>query len=335
MNHPSSIFSYSLKKPKERGWYDLSGMSQALPEDILSHKQNQFIYIHWLEHKNFNSLYRCYEIPKRSGGTRLIATPHPVLKTLQRYIKELLHSHGSLHENCHGFRRGRSIKTNALPHVGQEMVINIDIKDFFPSVTEKLVRQMFEALEFENINFLTALTTRLNGLPQGAPTSPIIANIVCFDLDNKLSDLIGAETGVYTRYADDITISGKSGIQRILPAVREILHEHGFGLNTSKTRIQRRGERQEVTGLTVNEKVSIPRHIRKKLRAANHYLENGMTPTWNGSDMSEASFDGHISYLLSIHPELKDSFNSPFCFYDEKGEDGDMFDLDGYDSNLC
>lgn len=286
--------------------------------------------MHWEKHKNFNSLYRCYEIPKRSGGTRKIEVPHPTLKVFQRFIMESLYSHVNLHKDCHGFCRGRSIKSNALPHVGQEIVINIDIKNFFSSVTARLVAQMFEELGHKDTDFLTALTTRLNKLPQGAPSSPIIANLVCYDLDKKLSSLVGDKDGIYTRYADDITISGNVGIQHILPTVKQVLYVAGFRLNKSKTRFQRRGQRQEVTGLTVNEKVSIPRHIRKKIRAAIHYQANGKQPTWNGDMISAASLDGHINYLVSIHPELKNSHKYPFDGYNAEGFDPSGFDRDGF-----
>lgn len=314
MDHPPSAFQH---KPNRNGWYESFPPLPWIELPSLRHLPGyKFLCIHWAHRKSFDSLYSESIIPKRSGGERLIENPHPVLKTHQRNMLDLLDASANYHDCCHGFRRGRSIKTNALPHVGKDLVINLDLKDFFPSITSNLVKKILVSLGYnshgETLPFLTSLVTRDNRLPQGAPTSPAIANLVCCDLDRKISEIVTSAGGEYTRYADDISISGKMGIQCILPSVRQAISSEGFSLNNDKTRLQRRGKRQEVTGLTVNEKVSIPRHIRKKIRAAIHCKINGKQPTWNGCELSDDSLKGHIDYLTSIHPEYIESYSDLF-----------------------
>lgn len=335
--------------PELKKWSHLE--KPYIPTDLKKHKHNlceeeltflrniipsnhaKFIEIHWQEYGNFNTLYRPINIPKKNGGTRTIQIPHPSIKNLQSKISYILQDSISVHNSCHGFCRNRSIFTNALVHVGQEMVVNIDIKDFFPSIKIDLVKRLFEQQLTRNVDFFAELTTRYKKLPQGAPTSPYIANLVFYEFDKSISDAVEDRNGKYTRYADDITISGDVGIHNILPKIRKILARGGFRLNNKKTRIQRKGYRQEVTGLTVNEKVSVPRHIRRKFRSAVHYYKTGKQPVWNGKPMSPASLEGYINYLISIHPELIDKYKYSFDGYTATGFDPQGYNRDGYKRN--
>lgn len=223
--------------------------------------------------------------------------------------------------------------TNALPHVGSEMVINFDIKNFFPSISRYRVKLMFMALgrDDEEAEFLSFLATCNDKLPQGAPTSPIIANIICIDLDNKLSALANNHNANYTRYADDLTFSGKQSILRMLPEISKTIMEEGFKLNPSKFRIQRKGNRQEVTGLTVNDKVSVHRSRKRKLRAAVHRKSNNNKPHWNNIDLSPEQLKGHIDFVTSIHPELIERYIYPYNSFNKYGFNRYGYDRNGYD----
>lgn len=276
----------------------------------------KFLCIHWGARNCFCKLYSDNIILKRSGGQRHIENPHPILKIHQRYIMDLLDSSARYHDCCHGFRKGHSIKTNAFPHVGKDVIMNLDIKDFFSSIEKSRVMELFRSLGYRvqggRLNFMTSLVTRYDRLPQGAPTSPVIANLICYNLDKKISEIVESEGGSYTRYADDITISGNVVIQKTYNHVKKIIMSEGFFLNDKKTRIQRKGKRQEVTGLTVNEKITVPRHIRKKLRAAIHARTIGKQPMWNGNEISDVELKGHIDYLTSIQEEYIEKYNMFF-----------------------
>jgi len=273
----------------------------------------QFLLGHWYRNNNFDDLYDTFEIPKRSGGKRKIEAPKPALKLAQKAILNKLSADVRLHDSCHGFRRAHSIVSNASPHIGKTVVVNMDIKDFFPTISSARIFGIYRSFGYKNeeASFLTALSSFNGILPQGAPTSPMLANIVCIRLDYRLSGLskkIGAD---YSRYADDLTISGPESITNYIAVIRKIVEEEGFALALAKLRIHRRGSRQEVTGLTVNDRVSVPRAIRRRIRAALHHINQGKEATWKGKPLGLESLTGHINFIKSVHPDLGQSlFNS-------------------------
>lgn len=217
--------------------------------------------------------YKLFRIAKRgSGGYRAIAAPSRALKGIQRWIDVFILRDFPPRDAAMAFRRGRSIVDNAGRHVGQRFVLNLDLRDFFPSITVGRVFGVFRKLGYpKTVAFaLGRLTTLKGSLPQGAPTSPAIANLVARSLDDKLWAICRERGLRYTRYCDDISISGKwisdQGEVRVLQAIREA----GFEVNRRKIRRARRNSCQLVTGLVVNEKVGLPRHRRKMLRALFH-----------------------------------------------------------------
>lgn len=270
---------------------------------VLSARQYGWIVTHW------NDLdargYRVFKVPKANGQERTIAAPVSVLKSMQRLILRVLTQSFALHDHCHGFRRGRSIRSNAEPHVGHEVVIGLDLKDFFPSITAGRVYGLFISLGFvePDARLLTRLVTYCGVLPQGAPTSPAIANLICRHLDSRLVGLAQKADAAYTRYADDLTFSGSMQIRSLLPLIRSIIAEEGFTISEEKQHITQRGARQDVTGLTVNEKVSVPRAVRRRLRAVVHRASKGDQTRWEGKRIEMASIKGHIAFLHSVHPQ--------------------------------
>lgn len=216
--------------------------------------------------------YDVFSIPKANGQRRTIQAPRPPLKKTQWRIAALLEP-VRLHPDAHGFRRQRSILTNARLHLDKQVVINLDVKDFFPSITFERVLGCLSALGYPRgvALLLTQLTTYRGVISTGAPTSPVLSNLICRRLDSRFANLGTRLNFRYSRYADDMTISsGDGGIVRRLPFFREILREEGFEVHEQKIRIMRQGSRQQVTGVVVNEQPNLPRHELRKLRAVIH-----------------------------------------------------------------
>lgn len=252
--------------------------------------------------------YTTWTLPKKSGGTRLISAPSRELREIQRAILATLLTPLGAHEAACGFVKDRSILDNARPHVGSPVVANADVANCFPSVKWPLVRAtLLRDLggEFSDpaIQLLLEICTANGGLPIGAPTSPALLNRVLLRTDAILTQAARARDCVYTRYADDLTFSGGHGAVRMLGVAKGTLERIGLQLDPKKTNIFRRGRRQVCTGLVVNEQVSVPRRVRRRLRAAVHAASKGQATTWHGAPQSEASLKGRLAFLRMIHPE--------------------------------
>ncbi len=218
-------------------------------------------------------LYRSFEIPKKNGGMRQLEAPTEKLKMIQRWILDNILYGVSVSEHAYGFRRKKSILDNAVTHEEQECVINIDIVNFFTSIKGIRIYKVYRYLGYTKqvSSILTSLCTKDDCLPQGAPTSPYLSNIVCRKLDKRISKLADYAGAKYSRYADDITISGPVHIQGFLETIKKILVDEGFQVNAKKTRVQIQNQRQIVTGLVVNEKASIPKEVIRSLRQEIYY----------------------------------------------------------------
>lgn len=234
--------------------------------------------------------YARFTLKKAGGGTRIILAPRTSLKIIQSKLAQVLNSVFKPSGASHGYVEDRSIVTNARHHVDRRYVLNVDIEGFFPSIHFGRVRGLFMARPYsrnENVATVLAQICALKDcLPQGAPTSPVISNMICRKLDVQLRDLAKANGCYYTRYADDMTFSTSAKIMPPALAVsdelgrveaglqlQQIIEENGFVLNTSKIRLQLRGKHQEVTGLTVNEKVNVDRRFVRQVRAMIHAWE--------------------------------------------------------------
>lgn len=223
-----------------------------------------------------DALYKEFYIPKKSGGFRKIQAPSEFLETRQRWVKENILDKIKFSDYAKGFKKKTSIVDNAKEHCNKKYVLNIDLKNFFPSINYSKVFKLFCYIGYTRgvSHLLTKLCTNEQGaLPQGAPTSPCISNLVNLKLDKRLSCFAHSIGGVYTRYADDITISSNSNPYNYMQTITKIVNEEGYQLNNKKTRIQNRGQKQEVTGLVVNDKVSVSRKIKKELNNAIYYIK--------------------------------------------------------------
>ncbi len=228
-----------------------------------------------------NPRYSVFSIPKKNGENRLIEAPANNLKKIQEKLNRSLQCVYYLlkPEYIHGFtiRQDESkvpsgIFANAEMHISKKKVMTFDIKDYFQSFSAKDVWDLFRASPFNFseplANLLAMLATWYDILPTGAPTSPVLSNFLTTGLDRKLSVYAASCDSVYSRYADDLTFSFDSFIpERVIKNIKEIIRSEGFNINDRKFRIMSSGERQNVTGLTVNNKVNNSRKYIRLLRA--------------------------------------------------------------------
>jgi RNA-directed DNA polymerase len=224
-------------------------------------------------------------------GARLLEIPKPRLREIQRKILRRILDRVPPHSAAHGFVKGRSPRTFGIPHAGHEVLVSVDLKDFFPSIGIERIVAIFDALGYPrtvawNLAYLCTTSTpaeqlggfaypsasllRTRHLPQGAPTSPALANLAARKLDIRLTGLAGSMGLRYTRYADDLAFSGSCDADVLLWTIRQIVRDEGFGLNPAKTRVRRAHKRQQLAGLVVNEWPAVPRREYDALRAILH-----------------------------------------------------------------
>lgn len=229
-----------------------------------------------------------FDVPKKDGGVRRISAPIEPLKHIQQALNHMLQAFCDVSEAAMGFVAGRSIHDNAHIHLGSSVIFNCDLKDFFPSITKTMIRRTLK-IELQKlhasrdvINMICNLVTmpRADGveaLPQGAPSSPFISNLVLKQLDRRLLGFAEKNGYRYSRYADDITFSRTGNYSPAIPiksyAILKIIEGFGLTVNPKKTVIQTVSERHEVTGLIVSDKVNISRKYIKQLRTLLHLWE--------------------------------------------------------------
>lgn len=258
----------------------------AETEGITFYPINGSIFDYYINPKtNRNQYYKEFDINKKyNDGKRHIIAPYMGLKDIQKAISLMLQLVYTPYNNVNGFVQGRCIVQNAYPHVFQNYIFNIDIKDFFPSIHQA---RIWKKLQLPPLNFPVTIAnaianvccyelTKEDGskkgiLPQGAPSSPILSNIVCERLDWKLRKLARENNLIYTRYADDMTFSGMyntfSSDSEFIQKLYALIHEENFEINESKTSLMTRGAHQEVTGLVISDKVNVPRSYIREIRS--------------------------------------------------------------------
>jgi hypothetical protein len=246
-------------------------------------------------------MYKTHMLERKDKPPRRIDEPVPILKFVQRRILDRVLMQATPHDAAHGFIRGRSIFTNAKQHTGRRVVVCMDLREFFHSISFPRVTGMYMRLGFERstASKLAALCCCQGRLPQGASTSPMITNLICRRMDARLHGLLEKCGGRYTRYADDLTFSGDERVLSVLPMVRRIVREEGFATAPEKFRIQRRGSRQKVTGLVVNDRVTVPRPVRRLLRAMVHRC--AADPT--GDPQMLHFLMGYVNFMRPAHPD--------------------------------
>lgn len=278
--------------------------------------------------------YHRYTIPKKKGGERNIAAPKSILKNAQRKILEEILSKIPVSEHAHGFLKGKSVVSGAKAHILNkdeiaQLLINMDLEDFFPTITFERVRGMFKAFGYSGyISSLLAMIctycermevevrgeikyvkTSNRILPQGSPASPMITNIISGKLDKRLSGLASKFNCTYTRYADDMSFSFKEesidlNLGKFMGLVSKIVSEEGLNINKKKTRFLRKNNRQCITGIVVNNtEIGVPKKWIKTLRAA---IYNARKLISNGEEVPAKTINeigGMISWVKSVNAE--------------------------------
>lgn len=237
-------------------------------------------------------------IPKKNGGERILNVPNPNIRLIQKWILNRILYNIPVSIYANGFCKKKSIKTNAELHLNQDCLINIDLENFFPTITQEQIFSIFYYYGYTNqvSHLLARLCTYDGHLPQGAVTSPYLSNIVCLKLDKRLSGLAKKYGANYSRYADDITFSGNVGINKMMPIVEKIIVDEGFLINVSKTRVQYKNRRQEVTGLTINGgKIHVNRKYLKKFKQEIYYCKKfGPSEHLKYVNINKLNFKDHM-----------------------------------------
>lgn len=322
---------------KFEGGDALRSSSLGLPElstfvDLARAFSQTPAHLQWLTYQrdgDGTDHYTRFAIPKRKEGTRLISSPKPAMRAAQEWIRQEILSHLPVNQAAMAFVPGRSIVENAHRHANSEVIIRIDLKDFFPSITFGRVRQFFGSLGYNpGISTVLALIctdvpraqasgteaepqskVTKRSLPQGACTSPDLANLIASRIDSRLMGLADKHGWIYTRYADDLVFSHKEKFQKsekIVWVVTKIVNEEGFLVNEEKTRIMNSPARQIVTGLIVNDGVRLTRKDLRKMRAFFHRCETqgfARVSAEIGKD-AQAVARGYYSYVHMVTPAV-------------------------------
>lgn len=253
--------------------------------------------------------YHPVVISKKSGGRRKLLVPDALLRTIQRNLLHHVLEEFQISEFACAYKKGTSIVDNARPHVGAKLVLKLDIQDFFDQITWILVYQnAFPETHFPPAirKMLTEFCCVRDRLPQGAPTSPTVSNLVMRPFDVHMGEWCREREIRYTRYCDDLTFSGVFAPEEVIRKVRGFLQVYGFELNRKKTRVLGRGNAQSVTGIVVNEKAQVSRAYRRKLRQEVYLFDRYGIKTEEGPKNDEKErmrLLGKMRYVLSVNPE--------------------------------
>jgi retron-type reverse transcriptase len=312
----------------------------AAPGDVAAFLGLTIPRLRWLAFHSESttvSHYVFFTVPKKSGGVRRLSAPHRDLAVAQRKIFHEILRKIPVHDAAHGFVTARSIVTNARPHVGAQIIINLDLKDFFPSITFPRIRGILTATGFspcaatilallcsESPRQVLGLggqqlfvATGPRALPQGACTSPVLANLAARFLDARLVGLAKRFGWTYTRYADDLTFSAMDpavDIGRMLTAIRNVVDDEGFTVNEEKTTVLRRSHAQEVTGLVVNQRPKAPRKLIRRIRAILHRARHDGLAAQNRENLPHFTdwLQGMIAYIAMTDKTTAARFQQQF-----------------------
>ncbi|WP_181703270.1 retron St85 family RNA-directed DNA polymerase [Chthonobacter albigriseus] len=286
--------------------YDDQHFSQLVGYDL------QYIYGVTNDQSKF---YKSFTKKMRSGKKREIDQPYPSLMEIQYWILHNILEKIECSPYAKAYIKGRTLKDNARYHVGKNFIVKVDIKNFFPSIKTGSVYKLFYDCGYtKQLATLFSRVLTLNGhLPQGAPTSPAISNLVCRSLDEVLSTIAHDRKLSYTRYADDIAFSANEYPKFLIREIRSCMRDHGFELNETKTRVMRQSGRQQITGIVVNKKMNVSKERRRRIRQELYYIEKyGIEDHIRYINETRkntiAHLAGSLSYAIWIQPrsaELK------------------------------
>lgn len=271
---------------------------------------------------------RCktFRLRKKHGGYREITAPKGGLRGILNALNILLQTYDEPTPWAYGFVCGRSVVDNARPHVGKRYILNLDLKDFFPTITRQQVADCltaepfgFSSLAAKLVSGLATVRTKNNEevLAQGFATSPTLSNFICREMDKEIASIATAQGITFTRYADDLTFSSDTDILRsqgeLVQQVKAIVERYGFRLNEEKTHLQRRGRRQEVTGLMVTEKVNVSRRYVREIRSLlyiweRYGYEDACQAAWKSYRQQHGKTKGH-QHCVPLNAVLRGKLN--------------------------
>ena len=266
---------------------------------------------------NSEKYYTKKYINKRNGKKRELLIPNKLLKSIQKNILNNILNSLEVSKYAYAYIKNKSLNDNASPHINQKVVLKLDIKDFFTSITfEEIYKVIPNELFPPSIKVLILkLCTYYDYLPQGAPTSPMLSNLVLKNFDNYIGKYCEERNIAYTRYCDDLTFSGDFDTKKLKNKVQAFIEEIGYNLNDKKTKVIKNNKRQIVTGLVVNDKVNILISYRKKIRQEMYYIDKyGLDNHLNRLNITCKekyinSLKGRINYCLSIDKDNKEFKN--------------------------
>lgn len=260
---------------------------------------------------NIEKNYKIYKIKKRNGKYRNICEPSSNLKQIQKRILTNILNNKSISKYAKAYHKGVGLKDNAIPHINKEMILKLDIKDFFENISFVDIYNSCFSIEYfpKSVGMiLTYLCTYDNHLTQGSPTSAYISNLVMKEFDEELGNWCNLKNISYTRYSDDMTFSGEFNPSELIVKVRKMLYKLGLELNNNKIHIVHKSSSQKVTGIVVNEKLQVNIKYRNKIRQEIYYIKKfGLSSHMKKSDINIESkkylnkLYGRILYVLQIN----------------------------------
>ena len=265
-------------------------------------------YVYAVSNSSYR-FYRCYDIPKKNGKVRHISEPLPSLKEIQTWLLRNLIENYSISPYAKAYVKGKSIKDNAKYHRNQKKLLSLDISDFYNSISSWYVYNVFISGGYSDSvsKMITQLCCFKNSLPQGAPTSAALSNIVMLDFDYTIGEYCKGHGIRYTRYADDMAFSGNFNECKIISLVKHELRKLNLKLNPKKTRLRIQGQQQEVTGIIVNNKLQLSREKRRAIRQEIYYIKKyGIKSHMNHLGEKHNNYlvhlAGKINFALFINP---------------------------------
>lgn len=263
------------------------------------------------------SFYREFKIPKRRGGYRTIQSPYPSLLFCQKWIYENILKKIKSHPCAYAYKKDCSIIKNASIHLNKDVILKLDLSDFFTSIPKNWVVNFFSNLGYAgNVSVaLASLCCLNNSLPQGAATSPALSNILVFSLDERLNRLASVFQLHYTRYADDMVFSGKKISKSIIKYIIEIIESFGFKINTKKTKLLVKEKQKIVTGIDITgSKLTLPRNTRREIKKTMFFIKKyGLISHMNNEKIKNANYllslEGKVRFWLQVDPENTEAKN--------------------------
>ncbi len=265
---------------------------------------------------NIEKNYKVYKIKKRNGKYRTIYEPNLILKQIQKQILNNILNNKSISKYAKAYHKGIQLKDNAIPHINKEMILKLDIKDFFENISFLDIYNSCFPIEYfpKSVGMiLTYLCTYDNHLTQGSPTSAYISNLVMKEFDEELGNWCNLRNISYTRYSDDMTFSGAFNPSELITKVRKMLYKLGLELNNDKIHIVYKSSSQNVTGIVVNEKMQVNVKYRNKIRQEIYYIKKfGLSSHLKKCDINIDSkrylniLYGRVLYVLQINENDKE-----------------------------